>query len=137
MVPRRPEGFRVTLMTCKKVKQILARQALNSTFSKCLNNALIPNHFKPVCLSEDICSVFENENKVSARFNLFLSQISPPTAFAHPTGTACLLNFTPPHRTTLPTICTGRGKEPARTSNQQQLASDSSSSSLDSRLYLS
>ena len=34
-------------------------------------------------IPEDICSIFGNE-KVSARFNLFLAQISPPTVLAHP-----------------------------------------------------
>ena len=51
--------------------------------SKCLNNALIPNHFTAVCLPKDICSIFLNE-KVLARFNLFLAHISPPTVLAHP-----------------------------------------------------
>lgn len=77
-VSKRPEARQqcVTTMTCKKTKQILlASQPLRSSSSKCFNNVLIPSHFKPVCLSEDICSIFGNENKVSARFNLFLSQI--------------------------------------------------------------
>lgn len=75
----------VTTETCKKTNQVIsASQPLCSISSKCLNNVLIPNPFKPVCLSEDIRSIFGNENKVSARFNLFLSQISPPPVLAHP-----------------------------------------------------
>lgn len=102
-VPQRPEAREqcVPILTCKKTIQILlAHQPLHSSSSKCLNNVLIPSHFKPVCLSEDICSIFGNENKVSARFNLFLSQISPLPVLAHPNGTAGSLSFTPPHRTT-------------------------------------
>lgn len=82
--PKQARGQQCTPNDLKKDKQILASHTLHSTFSKHLHDVLIPNHFKAACLSKDICSVFENENKVSARFNLFLSQISPPTAFAHP-----------------------------------------------------
>lgn len=94
-------------MTCKKTNQIIfTSQPLYSISSKCLNDVLIPNHFKPVSLSEDICSIFRTENKVSARFNLFLSQISPPTALAHPNWHCLLTEPHSPSEPQCPTICT-------------------------------
>lgn len=86
VVPRQPESGQrcVTTVTGKKTNQITsASQPLHPVSPKCLNNVLIPNHFSAVCLPEDTCSIFGNE-KVSARFNLFLAQISPPTVLAHP-----------------------------------------------------
>ena len=81
---------------CERPNIALASQPLHSSSSKCLNNVLIPSHFKPVCLSEDICSIFGNEKEVSARFNLFLSQISPPTVLAHPKWHCLLIELHSP-----------------------------------------
>lgn len=80
-------GSQAAVCNCN---DLLTDPSDHSISSECLTNVLIPNHFKPVCLSEDRCSTFRNENRVSARFNLFLSQISPPTVLAHPNW-HCLL----------------------------------------------
>lgn len=73
-----------------------------SISSRCfLNNVPIPNHFKPVSLRTHAAYLgmrTRYQQDLIYSFLKFLLPQSLPT----PTGTSCLLSFTPPHITTEP-----------------------------------
>lgn len=73
----------------RSCQSVSASCQVRPTTSIGLNNVLILN------LSEDICGIFGNENKVSTRFNVFLSEMFPPTVLAHPTQRCLLTELSP------------------------------------------
>lgn len=94
---------------------LLKGQSDHSISSECLNNVLIPNHSKLERLSEDISAYLGMRTGYQQDLIYSFLKFLLPQSLPTPTGTACLLSLTPPHRTTEPHNMHSCGKGPACT----------------------